>query len=193
MGLAEGAMRRSRTVIVLMLATLMGGVPEVSAQTMFQQGERVRITKVEARAEREVSLELGAFLTAPHRFTGTVVSSDQRHLFVELSNGKTARAPRNLISRIEVSEGRTHSAKQGFAVGAVLGGLLGAASTCVFGCQGTGTTAGGAALGGAVVGSFGALVGWLIKKDRWEEVRAGPQITLTLPERGIGAQVRLGW
>ena len=65
----------------------------------------------------------------------------------------------NLLSRTEVSEGRTHSAKQGFIVGAVLGGLFGAASTCVFGCEGPGTTAGGAVLGGAVVGGFGAPVG----------------------------------
>ena len=41
-------------------------------------------------------------------------------------------------------------------------------------------------LGGASVGAF-------VKTEPWKEVDSGPKITLTLPKRGIGAQVSVGW
>ena len=39
----------------------------------------------------------------------------------------------------------------------------------------------------------GAFVGAFVKTERWKEVDSGPQSTLTLPKRGIGAQVSVGW
>ena len=39
----------------------------------------------------------------------------------------------------------------------------------------------------------GAIVGANVKTERWKQVDSGPQITLTLPKRGIGAQVKVGW
>jgi hypothetical protein len=46
---------------------------------------------------------------------------------------------------------------------------------------------------GILGGAAGALVGLGVQTDRWQRVDTGPQITLTLPERGIGAQVNVAW
>ena len=113
------------TVVVVMIAMLVGGVP-VSAQTLVE-GERVRITKRDAGAAEEVSQELGEFLAAPRMFTGIVKSLDEASLFVELQNGNIARAPRKLVSKLEVHNGETHRTGHGFIVGALVGVFIGAA------------------------------------------------------------------
>jgi hypothetical protein len=45
-----------------------------------------------------------------------------------------------------------------------------------------------------VLGAIGgALAGAFVNTERWERVDSGPQFTLTLPKRGVGAQVQVGW
>ena len=82
-------MRRS-TVVVAMIAMLVGAVPGVSAQALAE-GERIRITERDAGVAAEISQELGESLPTPRKFAGIVGSLDDAPSLIELQNGNIPR------------------------------------------------------------------------------------------------------
>ena len=75
-------MRRSGTVVVVMIAMLVGGVP-VSAQTL-SEGARVRVTRQpDKSANSTVSVKAGEeYKLVPEQITGTVVRLDEEEVAV---------------------------------------------------------------------------------------------------------------
>ena len=169
-------MRRSGTVVVMMIAMLVGGVPGVSAQTL-SEGTRVRVTTPEARLR------------------GTLTSIDAEAFTLALETGGLLTIRRDSVERLDVSAGRKGNAKKGFLIAASIYAVLGATEKeCVSLDHPTKPCpAQNAVMLGLAGGLVGALIGHFIKSDRWVPVDSGPQITLTLPKHGIGAQVKVGW
>lgn len=141
--------------------------PRSAAQTAppVEEGSRVRLS-----------------LTGPgeKQLTGTVASVGGESLSLLRGNGRdTTVVPLRSISRLELSRGR-RSAGGGALVGGAIGAGLGAVGTLVWvasscfksgtstgGNCPTGGTAAGIILGG---GAAGALVGVLIRPERWVRV-----------------------
>ena len=101
---------------------------------------------------------------------------------------------RDSVERLDLSLGTKRNAGKGFLFGVPVGVAIGGAVWCneESPCD-TKERTDAMVLFGFMYGVTGALVGLLIKTERWQEVDTGPQITLTLPKRGIGAQVSVGW
>ena len=187
-------MKRS-TVVVVMIGVLVGGVPGVSAQTL-SEGTRVRVTRqLDESTGSTISVKAGEeYKLVPEQITGTVVRLNDDEIVITW-DGRPVRVPLDHVLRLELSGGRKSRARGagiGLVIGAVVGGVLGASSAAESGV----TTTKGAASWGAFLGLVGALAGALPEPgERWEEVERGQRISLDLilPERGIGAQVSVGW
>ena len=176
-----------RSSVVVLIAMLVGGVPGVSAQALTE-GARVRVTKLEtATMSDSVPVDIGNFRSAPSRFTGTVVAIDEESVLIELPDGRRAKAQHEQIKKLEVVNGQRSSAKKGFVYGAALGAVAGGliSNICVLGGSSCDKNVlGGAAVGAAIWGGIGALVGLLIKQDRWEATTRGE----TSDETRLGAR-----
>jgi len=95
---------------------------------------------------------------------GTVVEIDEQALLIRVKDGGRVRVPRETIHRVEVSLGTHGHALKGMAIGALVGGAVGAIDIdCK--CPGSDHVAG--AVGGAV---GGLVIGALIRSDRWAPV-----------------------
>ncbi len=47
---------------------------------------------------------------------------------------------------------------------------------------------------GALGAAAGALIGWTIKTDKWERVGGRqPELRISMPKGGLGAQVKVKW
>ena len=144
--------------------------PEASSQTL-SEGARVRVPTPEVKLK------------------GTLASTDREAFTLALENGGLLTVRRDSVEYLEVFAGRKGNAGRGFLIGVFVGGVGGIAA-CDAVCE---SPIGWAALFGVFIGGIGAPIGHFIKSDRWERVDTGPQITLTLPKRGIGAEVQVGW
>ena len=142
----------------LLLATLSAIAPRVAAQDTLaiSGGERVRLTLPSSR--RPV--------------VGVLLGQDRDSLRVQADSNSTPVAfARAGVTSVEASLGRHgHAgtgALAGLVLGAVVGGAAGASCADDFLCPGAG---GGALLLGGTGLVFGALVGVLIRSERWESV-----------------------
>jgi hypothetical protein len=129
---------------------------------------------------------------------GTVMEMDHESLLVSTENQRPLRVPRQAITQLEVSTGRRGHARTGLIIGAAVGAAIGAVLPLDSGCTQTQLAAKdsscvssrGALIAYAVVGDagLGALVGHLIKSDRWSSV-SPERIRVSLaPTRGRGAR-----
>ena len=172
-------MKRS-TVVVVMIAMLVAAPGGASAQSVTE-GARVRITREGVRS------------------VGTLTEQTDQHVTLRLDSGSEIRVADWTIEKLEFASGKRGNAGKGALIGAVslgLVGALGAPDECLIwggsGCRGENVKAYG--LAGALTGALvGLIVGSLVTTERWERVDSGPQLALTLPKRGIGAQVQVGW
>jgi hypothetical protein len=116
-------------------------------------------------------------VTAPSvsggRFAGTVLTVDPDSLVVQTGT-ETRRLPRASIERLDLSSGRkSHTllgAGVGFLVGAAVGGGLVASDPTSCDEVHAACIAVGAAVLGAGGGLVGALTGALVRTERWAEV-----------------------
>ena len=179
-------MKRS-TIVVVMIAMLVATPGSASAQSVAE-GSLVRVE------------------TAKSKYVGTLQKRTQERLTLQTESGGLFQVSRADIERVEVSLGRKRNAGKGALIGALaFGGLSAALGASTDECNPLDfrpTTATGCRtenvatffLAGAVGGAlWGAIIGHFVKSERWKEVEGSPRITLILPERGIGAQVSLGW
>lgn len=104
------------------------------------------------------------------RFVGTATALRMDTLIV--SGSDTVRAfPLSTIVSLDVSRGRRGHAFVGALVGAGIGVLAGAAAAGEDDGQGsTGTGVILVPLGAAIYGGLGALIGSLIRRERWEPI-----------------------
>ena len=170
------------TFAVVMIAMLVAAPGGVSAQSVAE-GSRVRVK------------------TANSKSVGTLTEKTEQQLTLRLENGSEIRVPWAKVERLDMSLGEKGNLGKGTLIGIGAGLLFGLAAVkpdcddtfghdffeddfCSFGAFVVFPLLGAA--GGALVGAF-------IKTERWKEVDSGPQITLTVPKRGIGAQVKVGW
>ena len=169
-------MKRS-TVVALMIPVL--AAPAGATAQDVARGSRVRVK------------------TADSRSVGTLTGTTGQLMTLRLENGSEIQVPWATVERLDTSIGKRKNVGQGAAIGLGVGLLAGvvAAKDCegdfIFSegeCRGMAVT--GLGLLG-VIG--GAIVGALVSTERWKEVDSGPRLALTLPKRGIGAQVRVGW
>jgi hypothetical protein len=143
------------------------GAPRIAAQTTppVEEGSRVRLS-----------------LAGPDekRLTGTVAAVGGESLSLVAGGGRdTTTVPLRSISRLELSRGR-RSMEGGALLGGAIGAGLGAAGTLVWvasSCFKTGTSSGGnCPTGGTAAGVIlaggagGALVGVLVRPERWVRV-----------------------
>lgn len=102
------------TVVVAMIAMLVGAVPGVSAQALAE-GERIRITERDAGVAAEISQELGESLPTPRKFAGIVGSLDDAPSLIELQNGNIPRRVLTAGSLVRIR----HAAESGQLQGVV--------------------------------------------------------------------------
>ncbi len=97
----------------------------------------------------------------------------------------------------KVSRGKRHHAAWGALAGAQAG--IATASFAPTRCNGFAFSStsckrkNGLAFG-AIGAASGALIGWTIKTDKWERVGGRqPQLRISMPKGGIGAQIKVKW
>jgi hypothetical protein len=135
----------------------------------IQIGHRVRVSEIAEAA----------------RVTGTLVAIDDKVLRIA-SKERELEIPRSQIAKLEQWRGKKSHWLAGLGVGAVVGGL----STIPF-CSGW-CSSDGEALGSVVAlagigAAGGALIGAIIRTDRWETVRVPPVSIGAAPLPGRGA------
>ena len=174
-------MKRS-TIVVVMIAMLVAAPGSVSAQSVAE-GSRIRVT------------------SAGLKSVGTLTKQTEQQLTLLLESGNEIRLPLANVERLDVSLGKKGNLGKGALFGLGIG-LLSGWALANSGCNETGFLsslnnigcASNRAAGGFLVGLLGgAFVGAVVKTERWREVDSVPQVTLTLPKRGIGAQLRVSW
>lgn len=115
-----------------------------------------------------VSTALGSGEQA--RYVGLVVAQESDTLRVHTGNGTQA-ISWNAIRHLELSRGRRGHGRLGALIGAGVGVAFGLAT--VGSDDGQGSTGAGVViipLGAGLYGGLGALIGSLIRKERWKEV-----------------------
>lgn len=134
----------------------------------------------EPPSENDLNLDTGTRMRATlagadEGVVGSLFAVDGSTLTLVSEYHRTVELPRDMIAKLEVSDGKKGHALVGLLSGVALGAVLGAVEkvdqNCIGeGCFTKGENIGYGALGGGVVG---ALVGALIKTDRWVEVPRG--------------------
>ena len=179
----------SRLIAVLSLLLVAAGplAGQVTAPARVQPGARVRVTRVDDRAQ-----------------VATVIERSADTLLLRWASSETVVAvPMSEISRLEVRTGQHRHVLKGMALGTGIGfaagALLGAVSYspckgfCVIDDEG-----GAAALGGVLVGTLGLVVGTiagLSSHDTWQHVPldgrdARTTVGLHASGRGVGVAVK---
>lgn len=167
-------------LVVVLLAAL--GVRAAAAQVA--PGTRVRVHVDSPPPPRVVIGTVGA------------IDADTLSL-APAGGGAVEHIPVAAIGRLEVSRGKSVVASHviiGAGVGLLVGGAVGAAtSSCAPGqwlCFQGLAVMGGALLGGAA----GAVVGALIKGEKWQTVPLQPRVALApLPRGGVGVGLRVAF
>ncbi len=193
---------RHTTILVAIL--VFASLTSATAQVPVRPGARVRVTGHFFCQPFNSNCVRGL----PQRYVGTFVTWEADTLVVTESNGDTLSVPANLVTRLDVSWGRTTNTGMGAGIGFLLGGVVGAvigygtyeecARPGLFSCLGdVGPET--LAFAGAVIGGFGglvtgALIGSAIETDRWQEVQLDRLRVNLGPQRdgrfGLGASVR---
>ncbi len=172
--------RPMRTVTVVPLLLIPLSVTNLTGQDTLTAGDKVRVT------------------TEEERVVGYWVSSDATRLIINSEKSDEELALRlGAVSRLELSTGQ----KSKWLVGAGVGLGLGAAATAVFTavflagfCSGSDTDCDGSeyltafAILAVPPTIVGAIIGALIKVDRWETVPLN-RIRVSLTPRGGGLEV----
>jgi hypothetical protein len=145
-------------------------------------------------------VRLSAPTTVQGALRGTVIAIDDESLLLDTDDHRPLKVPRQGITQLELSTGRKGHARTGLIVGAVIGGALGATVPLDAMCTQTQIAAGesSCASRGALIATFavadgaaGALIGHLIKGDRWSAVPQNAFRVALGPTRGKGAQLTL--
>jgi hypothetical protein len=178
-------MRRvSYHLIVNLAVLLLATVGAQAAAAQVSPGSRVRV-RIDSPPP-------------PHVVIGTVQSIDADTLaLAPEGNGAVEHIPVSAIGQLEVSRGRDVVASHvliGAGLGALAGGAVAAAtSSCASGewfCLKGLAIMGGVVLGGGV----GAVVGALIKGEKWRNVPLQPTVSFApLPGGGAGVSVRIAF
>ena len=183
----------SRLIAALLLLQVSG--PAVLAgqaagpATLLRPGDRIRITQVGEDPRAAI-----------------LVAQNPEELVVQGPKFETDEAvPFRQITRLEVSTGRHRNVLEGMGLGIGIGGaaglLLGAVAypeRCTGMCIMAGSRGESAAMGGALLGTLGFVVGTLagiVSHDSWQRVpldgeRAPATIGLQASARGVGVALR---
>lgn len=153
-------------------------------------GEKVRVTTLAGRSREK----------------GVVVQTDAETLTVSLGSGQPpVRIPLASVERLEVARGRRTTAREGALVGGLAGGVLAGLAVgglmqalCENGSDCSGETARASLVGAAIVGTAGAgagaLIGLVIKTDRWERLPVNRvRVGIRPAPAGASVQVSLAW
>ena len=170
----------SMVLILVVVASARGGAgeepPDPSASAAIV-GDRVRLRMT---GERDL-------------LTGKVLEIDGAALVLARGReGGVLRVPLASLDRLEVARGRRHRAGMGAAIGfvpgALFGGTVGLYIACSeqVGCSPVGPVLVGGLLGGAATGGLGALIGLVIRSDRWQAVPLGGSAAGRKATVGIG-------
>jgi hypothetical protein len=133
------------------------------------------------------------------RLTGTILSRAGDTLLVGGPNVAPIRVPLTSISSLEVSRGssRMEGAKRGIAWGLPIGLVFGTIVAISADCNSclnppTDTERADFALASTVSGVvWGAGIGALIGRERWERFDVNPRVSFTARDRGMGVAVSL--
>lgn len=129
---------------------------------------------------------------------GRVEATELDQLVVRPKDGGQAQlhlSPQQ-VAQLEVVHGRRSHWLAGAAIGFVPGALMGVAvvanSECDPDCDHTGRALGYGLVGGAITGTVGALIGLVVKTDRWVPVETRrPKVALTLGPAKDGFRAHL--
>ena len=136
---------------------------------------------------------------------GTLMEMDEESLMVSTENQRPFRVSRQAITQLELSTGRRGHARTGLIIGAAVGAAFGAVIPLDFGCtqaqlavrDSSCIESRGAmiALGVLADAGGGALIGHLIKSDRWSSVPPERIRVSLAPTRWHGARLSMsvGW
>lgn len=155
---------------------------------------------VVAQQESLVAAGAKVRVSAPDfKLVGTAAGLEPDTLLMESRDARLA-IPLSPLAKLEVHRGRKsntgNGALIGFVSGAVIGAAMGAAPcpenayVCIEGWE-------GAALGGGVLGAvgagLGALVGAVMRTDRWEEVPLDRLRVGLAPQKELGLMVSVSF
>ncbi len=187
-------MARYRTARIF-AAALMLGSSALSAQDSIPLGTRVRVSVGVGSDSRHI--------------VGTLASVARAAWVLQLNKrGDSVVVPTADLTEVRVSRGTHRHVLKGIAIGALVGGILGAATyeepaprSCIpesF-CSSWGSPLSGmdspavAAVAGAMGGVlYGAVIGALVKTERWELVnREDVQVAIRPSRTSLGVRVSL--
>jgi hypothetical protein len=180
-------MRKLRSLFLMSALGQLAAGQAIAQQAALAEGARVRLVTTALPADHQVA---------------RIVSADNDSIVFRSDAYPVTRSlALSQIDRIDVSEGRHRQAGSGamigLGIGAIGGGILGAASFspcndgwCIGPQTRTGNTALGAALFGALGGLTGAIIGSFYQRENWKSVMARPTTALNAAgERTFGFQV----
>jgi hypothetical protein len=148
-------------------------------------GIRVRLT-----ARDTIPVQFGS----RDRVVGTLTAAGRDSVSIlDLDRGRVVTVPITSLGRVEVSEGRHSGAGRGALLGLLAGAGAGIASGLVA-CGGGACSSSGGDFGSAVVlvlgaggalggAGVGALIGAMVRTERWRDVEVSPRHSLGLSVR----------
>jgi len=159
-------------IVLLPLVALLAA----SAAHAVEPGDRVRVT-ILAREAAPDSLFARAGVEPREKYAGSLLFADSLGIELRDEDGQAREIPQEIVALFEESAGRKSSAGRGALLGFLIGGVGGVAFGIYFeeseGVSNNerGLYPVGFGLGGALVGcGVGALVGAMIKRERWSPV-----------------------
>jgi hypothetical protein len=173
----------ARTLFPLVaLLSLFAAPPACRADVA--EGTRVRVSILERRAAPDSLFFVSGFEPGK-RLVGTFVGADSSAITIGDEKGFERAIPNEIVSQFEVSAGRKSRAGRGAVIGLIAGTVAGFAigtyvdeseGDCGDCFPGDGAYQMGITLGGAILGTgVGALVGALIKTERWRRAESRPR------------------
>ncbi len=189
---------RHATILVAILAF----VPLASATAQVQQppverGVRVRVTTPPPPCPAWYT---SCTRDSPRHYVGTFVAWKADTLVVE-TKGHTLALPWDSVTKLEVSQGQKRNTREGVLIGLLVGGVAGAVVAVAIHeeCERCFIDPATLPVAVATVGVLGgvvtgAIIGSLIRTDRWQEVPLERLRLQVAPQRdgrfGLGLSVR---
>jgi hypothetical protein len=177
-------MRFKRTIVIGATASLLVPVATAQSRSPQSEGARVRIT---------------APSVGTRPLVGTLVGIESDALKLDVEGALESRVvPRSAVTKLEFSQGRKRNTMKGAWIGLATGAVAGGALAAAYASSDGGPVNAEfvplvAGVYGAAGMALGALIGAMVKSERWREADLeGPLVSVgSVPGGGVGFSIHV--